>query len=234
MAVAPNAGRPSPTQDKDQAWACASLAALVLAVYARTTMAGVASGDSGELVQIAHELGVAHPPGYPLWTMLAHGFARAPLGGSVAWRVNLSSAVFGAAAAGLLAAATAELAGCTAAGVAAGGLWAFSPHVWAYATQAEVFALHHALLALLLLLIVRFDLGRAADPRLARAGALVIGLCLSNQLTSVLFAAPFALFALWRASRPGGVVLHTPRALGGLAACGLVGLLPYAYLVARG
>ncbi|KAJ1617380.1 hypothetical protein T492DRAFT_850134 [Pavlovales sp. CCMP2436] len=57
---------------------CLALVALVLAVYARTAFAGVASGDSGEMVQIAYVLGVAHPPGYPLWTMLAHLFDSGP------------------------------------------------------------------------------------------------------------------------------------------------------------
>ncbi|KAG8465896.1 hypothetical protein KFE25_005466 [Diacronema lutheri] len=224
-----------------------ALGAVVLAVYVRTVYSGVASGDSGELVQIAHELGVAHPPGYPLWTLAAHGFARAAwLGGSVAWRVNLSSAVFGAAAAALLAAAAAELSGCAAAGVAAGGLFAFSPHVWAYATQAEVFALHNLLLAKLLFLLVRLDhftraaaAAAAADTdanacvrALARTGALVIGLALSNQHTAILFAAPWAAYAVYAARHTAR--LHRPAQLGALCGCGLLGLAPYAHLAVRG
>ena len=31
-------------------------------------------GDSGEMVVAACQLGVAHPPGYPLWTLLSRAF----------------------------------------------------------------------------------------------------------------------------------------------------------------
>lgn len=39
---------------------------------------------------------VAHPPGYPLFTLLAKLFIKVIPVGSVAWRVNLLTAVCGA------------------------------------------------------------------------------------------------------------------------------------------
>ena len=45
--------------------------AVVAAVLVRTMHPTVAGGDSGELMGAACELGVAHPPGYPLFTMLS-------------------------------------------------------------------------------------------------------------------------------------------------------------------
>lgn len=69
------------------------LTSIVLSVYTRTLYPSIAGGDSGELVAEACHLGVAHPPGYPLYTMLVHAFTRLlPLGGSIAWRANLFSA----------------------------------------------------------------------------------------------------------------------------------------------
>src|SRR5262249_50248410 len=41
-----------------------------LAVYLLTASPGLATGDSGELIAAAWTLGVAHPPGYPLYTAL--------------------------------------------------------------------------------------------------------------------------------------------------------------------
>ena len=66
-------------------------------VYIRTCNPTVTGGDNGELVTAAYVLGVAHPPGYPLWTMLAALVIRLLdfTQWDVAYRVNLMSTVFG-------------------------------------------------------------------------------------------------------------------------------------------
>src|SRR5262249_1300227 len=51
--------------------------------------------DSGELIVASAALGVAHPPGFPLYCILAHLASFLPLG-SVARRVNFASALFAA------------------------------------------------------------------------------------------------------------------------------------------
>ena len=48
------------------------LAIVVLSVYGATIAPSIAGGDSGELVAEACHLGTAHPPGYPLFTLLIH------------------------------------------------------------------------------------------------------------------------------------------------------------------
>jgi len=73
----------------------------VFAVYCATAAPGLTGGDSGELICAAAKLGVAHPPGYPLWTLLGHLFTCLPVG-SAAWRLNLLSAMCAAGAAGIL------------------------------------------------------------------------------------------------------------------------------------
>ena len=88
-----------------------ALSAVALSIYVRTLCPSVPGGDSGEMVQVAIELGVAHPPGYPTWTLIANAFSRLPWG-EPAWRINLSSAVADAAASGLLSGAVGLWAGC--------------------------------------------------------------------------------------------------------------------------
>ena len=66
-----------------------------LALYIITLAPDVLAADSGELQVVAAQLGVAHPPGFPLYVLLAHLFTRLPIG-SPAYMVNLLSAVFGA------------------------------------------------------------------------------------------------------------------------------------------
>jgi tetratricopeptide (TPR) repeat protein len=72
-----------------------------LIVYARTLAPTVTLIDSGELIVAASSLGVAHPPGFPLYVLLAHLATRVPVG-SVAVRVNFASALFAALAASVL------------------------------------------------------------------------------------------------------------------------------------
>jgi hypothetical protein len=49
----------------------------VLFAYVRTGYTSLAGGDSGELAAEACALGVAHPPGYPLLTLLGAAALRA-------------------------------------------------------------------------------------------------------------------------------------------------------------
>jgi hypothetical protein len=82
------------------------LAALVL--YSWTLAPTVTLTDSGELIVVAYRLGVAHPPGVPLWVLLAHLASLVPLG-NVAVRINFSSALFAALASAMLTLVVAEL-----------------------------------------------------------------------------------------------------------------------------
>jgi hypothetical protein len=79
-----------------------------LFLYTWTLAPTVTLIDSGELILAAHSLGVAHPPGFPLWVMLAHLVSLAPFG-NVASRINFSSAVFAALASATLTLVVAEL-----------------------------------------------------------------------------------------------------------------------------
>src|SRR6266851_1608626 len=76
--------------------ACALLVFIVsLVLYACTLAPTVTLVDSGELILAARTLGVAHPPGFPLYVLLAHLATLVPIG-SIAVRVNFASALFAA------------------------------------------------------------------------------------------------------------------------------------------
>jgi hypothetical protein len=122
-------------------WIAAGLAfGIALLLYLATLAPTVTLEASGQLVVAADHLGVARPPGYPVWTLLAKGFiglfpfARYHGHPNPAWAVHLLSAVCGALACGLLALLTARTARDLApsraiaalSGVAAGLLFAAS------------------------------------------------------------------------------------------------------------
>jgi hypothetical protein len=75
--------------------------AAVFSVYAYTIPRTIALEDDGGFIMSAYYAGIAHPPGYPLHTLLAKPFTLLPFG-SVALRVHLLSAVLGAATCGVL------------------------------------------------------------------------------------------------------------------------------------
>ena len=65
-------------------------------VYIKTLAPTVSFFDSGELISAAYTLGVAHPPGYPLYVTLGWVFSKLPFGVNIAYRLNLMSAFFAA------------------------------------------------------------------------------------------------------------------------------------------
>ncbi len=210
--------------DHDTRWtAPAVLGVTVFLIYALTLYPSVAGGDAGELVSAAWTFGVPHPPGYPLFALLARAFATLPVG-EVAWRMNLFSAVCAAAAAAVLAAAVALATGNRWAGVFAGGTFAFAPTVWEYATGAEVFALNNLLVALLLLFAVRYF--RDGERRDALIGAFVFGLGMANHHTILFLGLPLVVLLIAREPKRW----LSPKPLALLVACFAAGLLPYLYL----
>ncbi|HEY6947587.1 MAG TPA: DUF2723 domain-containing protein, partial [Gemmatimonadales bacterium] len=79
----------------------AGLAALaIFAIYLATLAPTTAFWDTSEYIAAARVLGIPHPPGNPLFTILAHTFGLLPLAASYAARINLFAAVTSALAAG--------------------------------------------------------------------------------------------------------------------------------------
>jgi hypothetical protein len=195
----------------------------LLALYVATLAPSITGGDSGELVTAALSGGVPHPPGYPLFAMLARAFAALPFGPSPAWRVNLLSAVSTAAAAGLLCALLELWTRNRIAALVAAILFGTNQVVWYHATSAEIFGLNAFFVALAFLLWLCVE--RTASRRFVFALAFTSGLAMCNQHTFALAGLPLLLRALWvarRGLRARGIALAV--------ALGLLGLAPYAYV----
>jgi hypothetical protein len=156
---------------------------VALLLYTLTLAPTVTLVDSGELIVAARGLGVAHPPGFPLWVVLAHLASILPFG-NVAARINFSSAFFAALACAIVTLVVAELlitasfVGARrrnkaaqqsgkiedstdrffifAPAVGAGLLMAFSRTLWSYATITEVYTLNALLIVIVFFLVVRW------------------------------------------------------------------------------
>ncbi len=230
-------------------WSFPALAfAVPFAVYVATAAPGVVTTDSGELAGVCTTLGIAHPSGYPLFTLLGHAWTWLPLPGDPVRRLNLFAAFCTAVSAALFfGVARLVFDACTplpkkgraapprddtardVAALAAALFYAFARTVWQQATSLEVYALHLALVMAVLLLFFR-AWSRTPDRTLdwlLFAGA--VGLAFTNHLTTIVLAP--ALVVLFFAKRGAGA--KTWRLLGLMALPFAAALLVYLYLPLR-
>uniref|UniRef100_A0A1A7XTJ3 Chromosome 14 open reading frame 101 n=2 Tax=Iconisemion striatum TaxID=60296 RepID=A0A1A7XTJ3_9TELE len=208
-----------------------TVVACVTALYVPCVQKTVPGGDSGELITTACELGVAHPPGYPLFTLLARLSMRLLPSLSPAHSVNLMSSLLGAAACGCLCITVCRMTGPGPGAVLAAGLFAVSRLSWQWSMVAEVFSLNNLFVGLLFFLTVSFQCAESSTQRrkVAHWGALCCGLGLCNQHTLVLYVLviiPWVFYRLYTLKELSFVVLVS------LGSSFLAGFLPYVYLPA--
>ncbi|MBN1671698.1 MAG: DUF2723 domain-containing protein [Kiritimatiellae bacterium] len=201
--------------------------AAAFGVYLCTLAPTVTLEDSGELIVAAAHLGVPHPPGYPIWTLLGwcfqklFGFATYRGYPNPAWGVNLMSAFFGALAGGLTAMLVSHSGAtlfcpqraietppgqagaktlCACCGVACGLLLAFTPALWSQSVIAEVYSLNAFFLLLLLLLTYRWMM-RPERTKPLYLAAFLFGLGMTNHQPLVLLLPALGLVVLLKAPR---------------------------------
>nr|HID12726.1 DUF2723 domain-containing protein [Anaerolineae bacterium] len=109
-----------------------------LFIYTATLLPDILPADSGEFQLVAATAGVAHPPGYPLYTMLGWLFAHLAVGPNPAWRVNLFSAVTAAATVALVFHTARRMTGSAWGGLAAALTLGSATTFWATATTASI------------------------------------------------------------------------------------------------
>src|SRR5512141_492860 len=73
---------------------------VVFVIYLVTLAPTTAFWDTSEYIAAAKVVGIPHPPGNPLFVLMAHVFGLLPLSSSYAERINLFAAVTSAGAAG--------------------------------------------------------------------------------------------------------------------------------------
>ncbi|MDI6735886.1 MAG: DUF2723 domain-containing protein, partial [bacterium] len=196
-------------------------------VYLKTVASTVTFSDSGDFITCAYTLGIAHPTGYPLWTMLGHLSCYLPLG-NIAFRVNLFSGLLGAltviVAYFLLLKLRIRLVVC----VCLSLVYTFSMTLWKVSVIAEVYSLYAFFAALTLFLLILWREKKL--DKFLRLAAFVYGLGLTNHLL-ITFLMPGILYFLWITDKR--VFLDMKRFLK-VVACLFIGLMPYIYLPIRG
>ena len=219
---------PGGARAADYALASTPVFGVALFLYVRTLLPDVGLWDTAEFQTIGSVLGIAHPTGYPSYTLLAWlaSVVLAPFGNE-AYRADLLSALLMAAAAALLAVVVVRTTRRWAIGLLAGIVFATGPVAWLWGQRADPHALHAFLAALLLVFLGAWAASRErGQPRADAwllAAAITYGLSLGNHALTLLLApgigayvlmvAPRILWRQWRLVSAAGAALAASTAL---------------------
>jgi Protein of unknown function (DUF2723) len=194
------------------------VAALVLLVYILTLAPTVTFWDAGEFIAAAKTLGIPHPPGTPLFVLIAHVWAMLVPVGEYAVRTNLLSALLSAAGAGFffliahqsIQKLTSDLEEPTArmlslaGGAASAMVGAFTFTNWQNSNETEVYAIATFTIAAMgwLVHVWRRYRGTERAPRILLLIVYLAGVSIGNHLLALLVGPGIVMFlanTVWRA-----------------------------------
>lgn len=207
-------------------------------LYAFTVAPGTLFGDPSEYQFIPAILGIAHPPGYAFYTLVAGLWQRLFVVGSVALRTNLLAATSGAWVVSRVAVITYRLSEThqtkkighfvrVIPAIYAALLVAVAPDLWQHSIHANAHVMSVALTMTQVWLLIHWAIdGRDWSLYLA---AFTVGLGVTHHPITVWGIPAYAAFVLIR--RPKFFI--TPRLFFPVLGCGLLGLAPWLYFPLR-
>lgn len=194
--------------------------AITMSIYLRTMLPGLTFYDTGEFQTVTYVLGIAHPTGYPLYTMVGKIFGTLVPIGSFAFRMNLMSALCAAIAVSALAFFAIREGVSLAVSLAAALTFGFALNTWRTAGHADPYTLTAAIGVSLWLMALKWrDTG---ERGWLWTMALLSGLGLGSAMILAMELPAIILFAL----------LARPREFARPATAGVAALLGVLSLVA--
>ncbi len=200
-------------------WVLIGLALFSGLVYIYSLCPDVYLIDSGELATVSYTLGIAHPTGYPLYTLISYFFARIP--GEPIANLNLLSALFSVAATLILFITARGITKNDLPAILVASLFAFSPTIWRTSITNEVYPLTSLFAVLVVFLLYRCD-----NDRIYYMIMYLLGLALTNHIIIFSLGVPVLCYL---------ILVHRPglkKTLIGILFLAL-GLTLYYYIVAR-
>jgi hypothetical protein len=199
--------------------------AVLVSLYAYSAPRTVTLEDDGLFIMSSYFLGIDHPPGYPVHTLLGKLFTLLPVG-SIAFRVHLLSGFFGALTCVAMWLVLRSLLGNAASAYTGAVLYGLSSTFWSQAIISETYTVNTFLFFCLFYLALAFLAAR--NLRVLYVGAGLFGLSLANHWPLMLLSAPCLVLLLLPARRE--VLRALPWIVGiTVVTC----LLPYAWMVVR-
>lgn len=177
------------------------LSLFLLSIYSLSISPFVGEADPFEFQVNVARLGVSHGNGYPLLMVWGKLFEGLPLGGTQAWRVNISAAVAAVGAAVGIFTLTRRLGVVPLGAFLAALAFGLAPSVWSRASEIEAYTLNAAFITIILHLgVTLLQPPTSNHPPSAKTLyglAFTFGLALTNHLTIAMLAPALAFAGLW-------------------------------------
>lgn len=189
----------------------------------------VYGGDSGDIILASWFGGVAHPPGYPLNTMIGWVFTHLPYSASVAFKANLMAAFLMAASISLLFLIVEKLTKNFFVSLSVSLILAFTPLFWLYAHIIEVFQLNILLVAISFYFLVSWRqsvLIKKVNGIHLKLAFLFIGFAFFHHQTSVLLFPAYA-FLIFKTDKK---IIKNRKLIASLVGFFTLGFLPYLFI----
>lgn len=213
--------------DKQDTFICCGIFLSTLIVYIFTLAPTVSFGDSGELTAAAYNLGIAHPPGYPLYLLLGKLFMLLVPFGDAAMRMNLMSAFFASLTAVMIYLINRVLDHRRFVSVLVSLTAAFSATFWSQAVVAEVYTLYALFFCTMIFLTLLWVKDKKEHRLLLLA--LTAGLAMTHHVIAALYFPVFLIFILLEQPR----LLKNWKLIVKVTVLFLLPLLLYLYLPVR-
>ncbi|MBF0193754.1 MAG: DUF2723 domain-containing protein [Magnetococcales bacterium] len=176
---------------------------IIFSFYLLTSPRLVALEDDGEFLLSSYFLGISHPSGYPLYTIIAHFLMSFPWG-SVAFKGHAISGLFGALTCLMVFWVALGLRLSTSGSVFAALMLATSKAFWSQSIITEVYTLNSLLFFIILHQVLILGFGKnvsssdsLTDKKRVMALAFVYGLSLANHWPLMGMVTPGLLILLW-------------------------------------
>ncbi len=180
---------------------------VVFFIYLLTVSHSIYFTDSGELAAVSSTLGIAHPTGYPLYTILSHIWLQIPLPLSNIEKLNILSSIFLSFSAVVFYFILIVVAQYNSTKIVKSKImlnltavffaiaFAFTSIVWEQATTNEVYSLHFLLVNIFIYVLLNAYYKQSY--KLFLLASFILGLSFANHLTTILLL-PAAIFAFFK------------------------------------
>ena len=203
----------------------AGVGGVAFLAYLLTAARDIFPGDTPEFVSVALTGGVAHAPGYPLFSIVGVLFGLLPLG-PLPFRIDLIAVLCHAATVSLVFLTAERLTRTVLASAAAALVLAFGALFWSWGLVAETFPLNDLLAAAVLYCLVLWHARPSASlPLIGAAVAFALGIANQQTITLLVPAIAFVVYDQRAALRGRSRLLWQAAAAAVVAA-----LVPYAYI----
>lgn len=165
-------------------------------LYLKTLLPSLGFWDTAEFQTIPYSFDIGHPTGYPTYVLLGNIYLKIFPFGSVAWRLNLLSALYTSLALYILSLLLKYLTNNTYLSLLIPILLSINPYLWPISNKADVHSLHFLFTSIYITLLSIYI--NTNKRNILFLLMFITGLSIGNHMLSIFFIPPLLLVFLFR------------------------------------